>query len=90
LRGNDEQRRLAEEPLVQIKQEGGFKTAAVPILERRPFWTAEEHHQDYYKKNRIKYTSYRRRSGRDGFIETHWLESKDKVRPPIEGELGSH
>jgi peptide methionine sulfoxide reductase msrA/msrB len=87
---SDEQRRVAEEALVQIKREGGFKTVAVPVLERRPFWPAEEYHQDYYKKNRVKYTFYRHRSGRDDFIETQWPDSKDIVPPAIEGELGSH
>lgn len=34
------------------------------------FYTAEEYHQDYYKKNPVRYTYYRSRSGRDTFLES--------------------
>ena len=33
-----------------------------------PFYQAEEYHQDYYKKNPIRYNYYRDRSGRDDFL----------------------
>jgi peptide methionine sulfoxide reductase msrA/msrB len=42
------------------------------VLPRVPFWPAEEYHQDYSKKNPLKYGYYRRGSGRTAFIEKTW------------------
>jgi peptide methionine sulfoxide reductase msrA/msrB len=36
------------------------------------FYPAEDYHQDYYKKNPIRYNFYRKRSGRDQFLEKAW------------------
>jgi len=48
------------------------KPVVTPILDSPKFWPAEEYHQDYYKKNPIRYTFYRSRSGRDDFLERTW------------------
>ena len=40
------------------------------------FWPAEEYHQDYYKKNPIRYKYYRYRCGRDERLEQIWGKSK--------------
>ena len=47
------------------------------------FYPAEEYHQDYYKKNPIRYQFYRSRSGRDNFLERTW-QSHEK---PADAEL---
>jgi len=36
------------------------------------FYPAEDYHQDYYKKNPIRYKYYRYRSGRDQYLEKIW------------------
>ena len=36
------------------------------------FWKAEEYHQDYFKKNSLKYNMYRKGSGRDRTLEKIW------------------
>ena len=36
------------------------------------FYPAENDHQDYYKKNPIRYRFYRLRSGRDSFLKKTW------------------
>ena len=36
------------------------------------FYPAEEYHQDYYKKNPIRYKYYRFNSGRDQYLEKTW------------------
>ena len=70
---NDEQRRLAQASKIKLADSGIFKSPIVtPILDAPRFWPAEEYHQDYYKKNPIRYHYYRSRSGRDEFLEKTW------------------
>jgi peptide methionine sulfoxide reductase msrA/msrB len=40
----------------------------VEVLERKPFYKAEEYHQDYANKNPLHYNVYRSGSGREGFV----------------------
>jgi peptide methionine sulfoxide reductase msrA/msrB len=75
---NEEQKRLAEESRDQINESGRFnKPVATEIAMVRTFYRAEDHHQDYYKKNPIRYKLYRRNSGRDQFLKKVWGESTD-------------
>ncbi len=48
------------------------KPIAISVVPNTNFWPAEEYHQDYYIKNPIRYSYYRRGSGRDAFIKKHW------------------
>jgi len=45
---------------------------ALHVLPREKFWPAEAYHQDYARKNPIRYKYYRRGSGRDAFIQKYW------------------
>lgn len=45
---------------------------AVPVLPAKTFWDAEGYHQDYYKKNPVRYNFYRRGCGRDARIKDVW------------------
>jgi peptide-methionine (S)-S-oxide reductase len=40
------------------------------------FWQAEEYHQDYYRKNPLRYSYYRAACGRDGRVAEVWGEEK--------------
>jgi len=53
------------------------------------FYKAEEYHQDYYKKNVLGYNSYKRLSGREGFIEETWkdFEGQPSYEKPSDEEL---
>jgi len=43
-----------------------------PVLPTGEFFDAEDYHQDYYKKNKIRYKYYRNGCGRDNRVEQLW------------------
>jgi peptide-methionine (S)-S-oxide reductase len=45
------------------------------VIQAETFWPAEDYHQNYYKKNPLKYRYYRASCGRDGRVEDLWGES---------------
>jgi peptide-methionine (S)-S-oxide reductase len=47
-----------------------------PALDRGPFWKAEDYHQDYAKKNPIRYRYYRTACGRDARVKKVWGEHR--------------
>lgn len=76
---NDEQKDVFETSLAEIKQNKPFKADIVtPVLAADEFYLAENYHQDYYKKNPIRYNYYRRGCGRDNRIESLWGEVASK------------
>jgi peptide methionine sulfoxide reductase msrA/msrB len=74
---NNEQKKIAEASKDKLAKSGKFsKPIVTEILPAGPFYTAEEYHQDYWKKNPTRYKFYRYNSGRDQFLEKYW--GKDK------------
>jgi peptide methionine sulfoxide reductase msrA/msrB len=70
---DERQRRLAEESRRALESSGLFdKPLVTPILPAKPFYVAEQYHQDYYKENPLRYKFYRSRSGRDDFLDRVW------------------
>lgn len=68
-----EQRRQAEASKNQLMASKILeKPVVTPVLDAPKFWPAEEYHQDYYKKNPLRYAFYRSRSGRDTFLDRTW------------------
>jgi peptide methionine sulfoxide reductase msrA/msrB len=75
---NEEQRKLAEESKRKLAESGRFnKPIVTEIRPAGSFYLAEEYHQDYWKKNPIRYKFYRFNSGRDQYLEKVW--GKDKT-----------
>ncbi|MFN0024159.1 MAG: peptide-methionine (S)-S-oxide reductase MsrA [Parvularculaceae bacterium] len=47
-----------------------------PVLPRGAFWNAEGYHQDYAKKNPLRYKVYRTSCGRDARVKKVWGATK--------------
>lgn len=70
---DDQQWKAAEASKKALGKSGIFTEPIVtPVHAAKTFYPAEEYHQDYYKKNTLRYTFYRSRSGRDDFLEKKW------------------
>ncbi len=75
---NEEQKRIAEQSKKGLEQSGRFdKPVVTEIRPAGPFYRAEGYHQDYWKKNPVRYKFYRYNSGRDQYLAKVW--GKDKA-----------
>lgn len=68
-----EQKRLAEASKRKVENEQPFPVVT-EITEATTFYAAEDYHQDYYRKNPIRYKFYRFSCGRDARLEELWGE----------------
>ncbi|WP_114011414.1 peptide-methionine (S)-S-oxide reductase MsrA [Cohaesibacter intestini] len=76
---NDEQAKLAAASKAKLEADkilsDPIQTEIAPAM---PFFAAEDYHQDYYKKNPIRYKYYRYACARDERIERVWGEQAHK------------
>lgn len=75
----EEQRLIAEASKKALAASGIFDAPiATDILPAKPFYEAETHHQDYYKKHPLHYTRYAIGSGRVPFQRATWGDTSDE------------
>jgi peptide-methionine (S)-S-oxide reductase len=70
---NSEQRRLARESLRELERSDRVtREIATEIIELDEFYPAEEYHQNYYRKNPIRYNFYKTACGREARLQEIW------------------
>ena len=69
---NESERKAAEESRGALLKTGKIKQVHTEIQPAKAFYPAEEYHQDYYKKNPVRYAYYRKSCGRDARLEQIW------------------
>jgi methionine-S-sulfoxide reductase len=68
---NDAQRRAATQTKAEAEKRIGHPVVT-EILPETAFWPAEAYHQDFAKKNPLRYRTYRQGCGRDALLRTVW------------------
>lgn len=70
---DETQKQLAEESKRAVEASKQFEGPLVTeIVQAEPFYEAEDYHQDYYRKNPLRYKFYRLSCGRDKRLKQLW------------------
>ena len=73
---NEAQRQAADASLAALEQSKPFKDPIrTQLAKAAAFYPAEQYHQDYYKKNPVRYKFYRYNCGRDQRLTELWGSS---------------
>jgi peptide-methionine (S)-S-oxide reductase len=70
--GNEAERNIATASRDALLKTGRFQTIHTELAAASTFYVAEEYHQDYYKKNPLRYSYYRNGCGRDAQLKRVW------------------
>jgi len=73
----EEEKAIAEKVTAEV-QTTLDKPIVTQILPIKPFYDAEEEHQDYYKKRALNYYFYKKGSGREKVLENIWGDEAGK------------
>ena len=80
---DEDQKMMAEKSKMEMDKSGVFnRPITTEIIPLKTFYAAEDYHQDYYKKNPMRYKMYRSGSGRDQFIDSIWGKMPEKKAAP--------
>ena len=69
---NEDERQAAEASRASLLASGKVPRVETEIAAASAFYPAEEYHQDYYKKNSVRYAYYRLSCGRDARLKQVW------------------
>ena len=69
---NDAERQTAQASLDTLIKSGRFPAIHTELEPASVFYLAEDYHQDYYKKNPVRYSYYRASCGRDARVKQLW------------------
>lgn len=76
---NSQQKQIAEQFMQEIDELGVFQAPLkTELIKFEKFWPAEDYHQDYYKRNKIRYNYYRYASGRDQYLDKIFGEDRNE------------
>ena len=74
---SDEQKRLAESSKSRVEKTKPFGAAILtPVVGATEFWPAEDYHQNYYKKNPVRYRLYTSGCGRYPRLDELWGKAR--------------
>lgn len=69
---NPQQHNLAQSSKEQLGKTGLFKKIYTMVQHGHSFFLAEEHHQDFYRKNPLRYQYYKATCGRENRLNEVW------------------
>lgn len=72
---NEEEKNLAEASRQKLLDEGKIKEIHTLIAPLKTFWSAEDYHQKFYKKNPVRYHLYHSSCGRIQGLKKIWRGS---------------
>jgi peptide-methionine (S)-S-oxide reductase len=70
--GSDTERQVVEASREALLKTGRFKQIHTQLAPATAFYLAEDYHQDYYKKNPVRYNYYRLSCGREAQLNRVW------------------
>ncbi len=88
---NAQEKLRAEQSIIALEKTGryGDKKINIELIPFTKFFDAEAYHQDYYKKNPLRYKFYRYNSGRDQYLEKIWGDDLHKT-PAQKNQVNSN
>ena len=69
---NEQQHQAAKQSKENLLSTGKFKTIYTTVEAAKTFYVAEEYHQDFYRKNPMRYQYYKTTCGRENRLNEVW------------------